>query len=159
MAKLNDIKDSNYLTKEDCEPAIKVTVERCVEEDVSMANQPPKMKYVVYFKGQEKGMVLNLTNFQRVVSLCHKEDTDDWQGVEFTLYNDPTVDFGGKLVGGIRVWVPQTAPPGVEPQVPAQPVTQQPPAGPGTPNPDWVGENPPPPTDDDHGEPGSDVPF
>ncbi len=154
MAKLNDIKDSNYLTKDDCEPAIKVTVSCCVEEDVSMANQPAKMKYVVYFKEHEKGMVLNLTNFQRIVSLCGKEDTDDWAGVQVQLFNDPTVDFGGKLVGGIRVWVPQVAPPGVgqQPQPPT-PTQQQQPSGPGTANPDWVGENPSPP------QPGDDVPY
>lgn len=145
MAKLNDIKDSNYLTKEDCEPALKVTVTHCTEENVAMANQPARMKFVLYFKEQAKGMVLNLTNFQRIVSLSGKQDTDDWEGVQVTLFNDPTVDFGGKLVGGIRVWVPQQAPPGVEPQV----STQQPPAGPGTPNSDWVGDDPPPPTDDD----------
>ena len=139
MAKLNDIKDSNYLTKEDCEPAIKVTIDRCVEEDVSMANQPAKMKYVVYFEGQEKGMVLNLTNFQRIVQVSGRDDTDNWKGVQVDLYNDPTVDFGGKLVGGIRVWVPQTAPPGVGPQTPPQ--TSQ-----------HVGDGPPPPTD-------ADVPF
>lgn len=153
MAKVNDIKDSNYLTKEDCEPAIKVTVSHCDEEDVSMANQPTKMKYVVYFKEQEKGMVLNLTNFQRIVSLCSKDDTDDWQGVQFTLYNDPTVDFGGKLVGGIRVWVPQQAPPGVQQVNKAT---------------EYRGDEPPPPSDDDYNpeEDGSgsvnlddDVPF
>lgn len=155
MAKVNDIKDSNYLTKEDCEPAIKVTVSHCAEEDVSMANQPAKMKYVVYFKEQSKGMVLNLTNFQRIVSLCSKDDTDDWQGVQFTLYNDPTVDFGGKLVGGIRVWVPQQTPPDVQ-QVnkateyrgddPPPPSDNDVP--PETNNPDWVGDNPPVPPKD-----------
>ncbi len=121
MAKLNDIKDSNYLTKEDCEPNIQVTVSHCKEEDVSMANQPARMKHVLYFEGIEKGMVLNLTNFQRIAQLSGRDDTDNWKGVQFTLYNDPTVDFGGKLVGGIRVWVPQAAPPGMPPQVPATP--------------------------------------
>ncbi len=140
MAKLNDIKDSNYLTKEDCEPAIKVTVLHCDEEDVSMANQPARMKYVVYFKEQAKGMVLNLTNFQRIVSICGKEDTDDWEGVQVTLYNDPTVDFGGKLVGGIRVWVPQQTPPGI--------ASAQSPQQPEITNPGYVGDDPPPPTDD-----------
>jgi len=141
MAKLNDIKDSNYLTKEDCEPAIKVTVTRCTSEDVSMANEPARMKYVLYFRECAKGMVLNLTNFQRIVTLSGRDDTDDWAGVQITLFNDPTVDFGGKLVGGIRVWVPQFAPPDV--------TNAQPPAQPPVTNPGYVGDDPPPPTDDD----------
>ncbi|KKL17749.1 hypothetical protein LCGC14_2482420 [marine sediment metagenome] len=145
MAKLNDIKDSNYLTKEDCEPALTVTISHCVEEDVSMANQPAKMKYVVYFEGQEKGMVLNLTNFQRIVQVSGRDDTDNWKGVQINLYNDPTVDFGGKLVGGIRVWVQQTAPPGIG----AASAKQQSSAEPGTTNPGYVGDDPPPPTEDD----------
>ena len=144
MAKLNDIKDSNYLTKEDCEPAIKVTVTHCDEEDVSMANQPARMKYVVYFKEQAKGMVLNLTNFQRIASLSGRQDTDDWEGVQVTLFNDPTVDFGGKLVGGIRVWVPQQVPPGIQPQNPSSPPQQS-----DITNPGYVGDDPPPPTADD----------
>lgn len=157
MAKLNDIKDSNYLAKEDCEPNLQVTVSHCVEEDVSMANQPTRMKHVLYFQeqslpkkqdGQTKGMVLNLVNFQRIAQLSGRDDTDNWKGVQFTLYNDPTVDFGGKLVGGIRVWVPQVAPPGMPPQAPVQ----QQPTGPGTPTTTYRGENPPPPAD-------ADVPF
>ena len=162
MAKVNDIKDSNYLTKEDCEPAIKVTVSQCTEEDVSMANQPAKMKYVLYFKEQEKGMVLNLTNFQRIVSLCGKDDTDDWAGVQIQLFNDPTVDFGGKLVGGIRVWVPQQAPPGVDFNQNYRGNDSPPPTDADVPdhldnpNPDWVGGNPSPPPETG---PGSDIPY
>ncbi len=158
MATLNDIKDSNFLTKEDCEPAIKVTVSHCVEENVAMANQPARMKYVVFFKELQKGMVLNLTNFQRIVQVSGIPDTDNWQGVQITLFNDPTVDFGGKLVGGIRVWMPQqqvvpvappshSAPQGSMP--PAAPQSQPAPQGPGVTNPNYVGDSPPPPTDDD----------
>ncbi len=171
MATLNDIKDSNFLTKQDCEPAIKVTVSHCVEENVAMANQPARMKYVVFFKELQKGMVLNLTNFQRIVALSGVPDTDNWQGVQLTLFNDPTVDFGGKLVGGIRVWVPQTPPVGIEsvrqqdhPDHPeplrSSPGPEKAYRGVGPPpatdddvpletgNPDWVGENPPVPPKD-----------
>lgn len=142
MATRKDITESKYLTKDDCEPAIKVTVSHCTEENVALANQPPKMKYVLYFKEKEKGMVLNLTNFERIVLITGRPDTDNWTNAQLTLFNDPTVDFGGKLVGGIRVWVQQ--------QVPNIDPAQQLPQGvtPVT-NPDYVGDDPPPPTDDD----------
>ena len=140
MATRNDIKDSNFLTKEDCEPAIEVTVSRCVEEDVSMANEPAKMKYVLYFMEQEKGLILNLTNWDRIEAISKEPDSDNWDGTVITLFNDPTVDYGGKMVGVIRVWVPQVVPAGIrQTQQAAAPVTQQP----------HIGEGPPPPTDAD----------
>ncbi len=144
MATRKDIKDSKYLDKMDCEPAVKVTIDRCVEEDVSMENKPTKLKHVLYFKELQKGMVLNLTNWDRIESITKESDSDNWNGAVITLYNDPTVEFGGELVGGIRVWVQQVIPAGIEQ------AQQQPPQRAGlSPNPDYVGDNPPPPTDDD----------
>ena len=34
---------------------------------------------------------------------------NDWVGHKIVLYHDPTVSFGGKLVGGIRVRMPRNA--------------------------------------------------
>lgn len=144
MATRNDIKDSKYLTKEDCEPAIKVTVLRCDEEDVSMTNEPAKLKYVLYFKEREKGLILNLTNWDRIEAIAKEPNSDNWGGTILTLFNDPTVDFGGKLVGGVRVWVAQVVPDGIDQaQSPAKP-----PQG----NAAYRGDGPPPPTE-------ADVPF
>lgn len=132
MPNVNDLKDSKFLTKEDCEPAVKVTITGWAEEDVSMETQPTKMKYVLHFKELAKPLVLNNTNGQRIALLTGKDDFDDWTGHQITLFNDPTVEFGGKLVGGIRVWVPQQAP-----------------VMPATTNPGHRGDGPPPATDAD----------
>lgn len=104
MAKLKDIKNSRFVTKDDVEPAIKVTIIGCDEEDVSQDNDPPELKWVLKFKENVKPLVLNVTNFERIAFITGKDDSDDWVGTEITLWNDMTVRFGDKK-GGIRVWV------------------------------------------------------
>ena len=133
MPNVNDLKDSKFLTKEDADPPIILTIAGWRETDVSMESQPAKLKYVLDFKEVEKPLVLNNTNGQRIALLTGKDDFDDWVGFEVTLFNDKMVEFGGKIVGGIRVHVPQ-------PDLP-QGVTR-------TVNPGYRGEGPPPPTDD-----------
>ena len=91
MATRNDIKNSKYLTKEDCDPAITVTISECREEDVSMANEPAEMKHILYFREQEKGLILNLTNWDRIEAIAKHPDSDNWGGTVIVLFNDPTV--------------------------------------------------------------------
>jgi len=54
-------------------------------------------------------MVLNLTNGKLIAIVTGSEETDDWIGKKITLWNDPTVSFGDKMTGGIRVQLPQAA--------------------------------------------------
>ncbi len=135
MAKVSDLKDSKFLTKEDCgENGIAVTIVGWRETDVSMESEPTKIKYVLDFQETDKPLVLNNTNGQRIEAITNSDDFDDWKGQRITLFNDKTVSFGGKTVGGIRVYVPQQAPA----------AAQQPDIT----NPGYVGDDPPPPTDD-----------
>lgn len=107
MPNINDLKDSKYLTKEDADPAITVTIAGYDYVDVSLESQPTKMKYILRFNEVGKPLVLNNTNGQRIAVITGREDFDDWIGVKITLFNDKMVSFGGKAVGGIRVYVPQ----------------------------------------------------
>jgi hypothetical protein len=130
MPTVDDLKSSKFLTKNDVEPPIRVTIDRYKEQNVAMENQPEEMKYTLYFKEVPKPLVLNITNGKLIQIVTGSGDLNDWVGKQIVLYNDPTVSFAGELTGGIRVQVPQ-------PQVPE--VT----------NPDYVGDDPPPPTDKD----------
>ena len=121
MPNVNDLKDSKFLTKEDCEPDVLiVTIVGWDNVDVSLESGPPKMKYTLNFKEVDKPLVLNNTNGQRIAALTGKDEFDDWIGSKITLFNDRSVSFGGKLTGGIRVLMPQ-------PTAPASPLptTQQ----------------------------------
>src|SRR5688572_30608835 len=41
-----------------------------------------KQKYICYFAGKKKGLVLNKTNWNTIARISGRDDTDDWTGVE-----------------------------------------------------------------------------
>lgn len=127
MPNVNDLKSSKFLTKNDVEPAVMVTIKSYEEMNVAMENQAPENKWVLRFRELEKPLVLNMTNGQLIAAITGSEEFDHWIGKKVVLYNDKAVMFAGRLTGGIRVKASQG----------------------GQPNPDWVGENPAPSTDDD----------
>ena len=101
------MKKSNFLTKTDCGPGILVTVSGCKQENVALPGAPEELRWCLFFKEQEKPMVLNTTNAQIIAAVCGSENTDDWNGRKIVLYNDPNISFQGKLVGGIRARAPR----------------------------------------------------
>ena len=65
-----------------------------------------EFKPVLYFQGKERGMVLNLTN-ANTISAVYGDETDSWRGQELVIFVDPTVMFGAKRTGGLRVRPPE----------------------------------------------------
>jgi|SRR6185312_13115467 len=61
-------------------------------------------KLVLYFKGKEKGVVLNKTN-SNTISDAYGDDTDDWVDQPLILFS-VMVDFQGKVGPAIRCRVP-----------------------------------------------------
>lgn len=91
---------SNYLKASDLgtsQPI--VTIERVEIEPVGRDRE---MKPVIYFKGKEKGFVLNKTNSNTIAALTGSRDTDDWSGCQIRVYAT-TTEFGGETVECIRV--------------------------------------------------------
>ena len=146
----------DYLNKDDIPPG---TVWRGIIFNVVMeeikGEHGTETKPVMHFQNETKGFVINSVNKDRLASLWGNE-TDHWIGQTLELHVDPTVMFGGKAVGGVRVKMPimgqQAAaqPPGL--QVPQQPV--QHPAGAA---PQFAGQPAPQPA----GQPAADdeIPF
>lgn len=99
---INQLSESKYLKKEDCEPPIDVTITDITHENLAREGDPEELKYILNFK-ECKPMVLNPTNAQLIAMATGSEETDDWKGKKVTLWNDKSVSFGGKIVGGIRV--------------------------------------------------------
>lgn len=116
MPRVSDLKQSKYLTKEDCTPPILVTISGYEQVNVAMENQAPEMKWALMFDEAEKPLVLNQTNGQIISVIAGSDDFDDWIGKKIVLYNDPTIAFAGKVTGGIRVRAPKgrAAPPPVQ---------------------------------------------
>lgn len=61
-------------------------------------------KIVLYFRGKQKGLVLNKTNASYLAAAI-SDETDDWPGHEVVLYA-AKVNYQGKMVDGIRIEMP-----------------------------------------------------
>lgn len=98
--KANDIFSSKYLNASDLRGRdVTVTIERVEVE--KMPNSGEK-KPALYFRGKDKGLLVNKTNFNTIAGVLGADDTDDWEGKQITLYPTET-DFQGKMVDCIRV--------------------------------------------------------
>jgi len=96
------VKQSKFLGKHDCDPEITLTIDRVALEQVS-SPEGAEEKYVVHFAGPEKPWVLNWSNAQTLAQQFGEDDMGQWAGGQVTLYHEPNISFGTKLVGGIRV--------------------------------------------------------
>src|SRR6516162_9043969 len=65
-------------------------------------------KYVVFFKGKEKGLPLNKTNANTIIA-SYGDEADDWEGVELVLF-ETMVEYQGQRKPGIRCLVPPRKP-------------------------------------------------
>ena len=120
MPNVNDLSESKYLKKEDVDPAVLAEITGYEKVNVEKEGKPPKWKYVLELRGiskqlpltregKEKPLVLNKTNGNRVAHITGTSDFDGWIGKEVVLFNDPMVEFGGDLVGGVRIRAKQEA--------------------------------------------------
>lgn len=125
---INNLGESKYLTKNDVNDGVVVTITGYEKRDVSRDSEPPSMKYILKFK-ECKPLVLNKTNGNRIAHIMHAnhgvtrdfiEDEDgtrcpaneqfqNWIGKQIVLWNNPDVEFGGEITGGIRVKAVQTS--------------------------------------------------
>ena len=142
---VSELKESRFLRKEDVGEGQLVVIEKLTQENVSAEGQKERMRWCVWFKNVDKPLVLNSTNGQLIAKITGSEDSDRWAGAVVEIYNDPTISFGGKIVGGIRVRphrrVTGAAVPASKPRTAPQPQAQ-------------------PPADFDPGQDGDDdVPF
>jgi len=127
MPNVDDLKSSKFLTKNDVDPPILVTIKSYEAMNVAPDNQAPEEKWCLHFNEVDKPLVLNMTNGQLISVIAKSGDFDHWLGKEIVLFNDKTVSFAGRITGGIRVR--------------AKKGSQT--------NPNYVGDDPPPPTDGD----------
>lgn len=107
--KIGELTQSKFLEAADFpEPAL-LTIRDVTKENVAKPNEPKKERGVMFFDEREKGLVLNATNLKRAAAACGSDDTDDWLGKKIVCYYDENVEFGGDLVGGLRLRAPKSA--------------------------------------------------
>lgn len=78
---------------------IRVTMGRVERETIGTDK-----KLVLYFKGKEKGLVLNKTN-ANTIGDGYGDDTDEWFDQPVVLFSVKT-DYQGKVVDAIRCRIP-----------------------------------------------------
>lgn len=136
---VSGLKQSNFLTRSEVGKGMLLTIRELTQENIAKQGAPEELKWCLHFDEVEKPLVLNSTNGQIIASITKSEETDNWVGHKIVAYDDPTVSFGGKLVGGIRVRAPRNQP------VPAPAPKPQP----ATPSPTQTQPNNPEPEGDD----------
>lgn len=115
MPNINDAFPSNYLKASDIKGATPiVTIDHVAFEPVGKQKE---MKAVIYFKGKEKGMVLNKTNATKITQLAGSPQTEDWDGTRLMLYATET-EFAGETVECVRI---KPVPANKQPQKPVAP--------------------------------------
>lgn len=102
-------------------------------------------KFILYFSGKTKGMVLNKTNWNNIAKV-YGDDSDDWSGQEIVLF-EAIVDFQGESVPAIRVKGPSK---------PAQSQNQHRPRPQAS---EMQGDEPPPRQSAPHDDMADEIPF
>lgn len=122
MPNVDDMFPSKYLKAEDLKGRkVQVQIEQVAVESLGQGADA-RDKLVLYFKGKDKGMVLNKTNSLMLSDIFSSKDTDNWIGHPILLTPTRTT-FQGKPVMAIRVEEAprqqqrqQVAPPPPEPE-------------------------------------------
>ncbi len=98
--KMSEEFPSKYLKAADLQGReVRVTMANVEREKIGDDNKP-----VLYFKGKEKGVVLNKTN-AGTISDSYGDDSEDWYDQPLILFS-VMVDFQGKVGPAIRCRVP-----------------------------------------------------
>ena len=96
--------ESKYMKKDDVETPRTLTVGGFTRENVAQKGEPDEHKWLMHFRETDaKPMVLNPTNVQLLKLALGVGSPGKAIGKRVTVFNDPTVSFGGKLTGGVRI--------------------------------------------------------
>lgn len=111
MPHISQMFTSKYIGRTDVESPVIATIRAVVPESVGgRMGQSADTKWIMYFYEAKKGLKLNTTMI-RALADGFGEQTEAWIGQRVRLYVDPTVQFAGQTVGGVRVQCPRSAHP------------------------------------------------
>lgn len=97
------ISTGKYLKREDLsEEGAPYKVVSVSEQELSLGDGNSERKWVLALDNL-KPLILNATNIRRLVAAFGSSETDEWIGKSIVAYDDPEIEFGGKIVGGVRL--------------------------------------------------------
>src|SRR3990167_3674831 len=94
--------NSKYLKKEDVGDGVVLTIRGFKRETVEGDNGDEE-KVVMYFEEKYNPMVVNRTNSQLIGIATGAANAGEAKGKQIIVFNDPTISFGGKVTGGLRI--------------------------------------------------------
>lgn len=95
---------SDYLSKEDVgEQGMNLTIAGFKMEMVGNGADADNRCVMAFQEPDVKPMIVNKTNMNRIKHITGAETTGQAVNKVVNVYNDPMVEFGGKLTGGIRI--------------------------------------------------------
>jgi hypothetical protein len=97
--------DSKFLKKEDVgEDGVILTISHFSTQSVKGDDGVEEQKVVLNFaEAGMKPMILNKTNSQLLAIATGARTAGDARGKKVIVYCDPSVSFGGRVIGGIRI--------------------------------------------------------
>ena len=95
-------RNSKYITKEDCDPPILVQIFKMTTDQID-GDFGLEDKAVLHFHGDVKPMILGPVNKEMLKAITGATNVGEVKNHQIVLFNDPTVMFKGKLVGGVRM--------------------------------------------------------
>ena len=96
--------ESKYLSKEDVgEQGMNLTIAGFSITKVGQGADADDRCILHFNEGNVKPMVVNKTNMARIKHVTGAETTGQARGKAINVYHDPMVEYGGKLVGGLRI--------------------------------------------------------
>jgi hypothetical protein len=120
MPSIDDIYSGDSLKTDDIKGREPVVIIKSVTpRDFTDRDGKIKKKLVLGFERTNKTLVVNKVNGNRI-GVLHGKDYTQWIGKTITLFVDPFVEFGGKIVPAIRVKPPTYEAPRQESPAPQQ---------------------------------------
>ena len=96
--------ESKYLAKEDGGIAgINLTIAKFTRETVGNGKDADERAVLWFKEGDYKPMVLNKTNKNRIKHFLGATTAEEVMGKQVNVYNDPDIEYGGEIVGGLRI--------------------------------------------------------
>jgi hypothetical protein len=103
MPTANDLFPTKYLSAEDLEVDISVTITGSeIATFAAQGERPAEEKLIVRFAEVQKGLALNKTNFNLIVKATGEKDSMNWNGKKITIGKE-SVTYKGDIVDAIRV--------------------------------------------------------
>jgi hypothetical protein len=98
--KVSEMFPKKYASGEDLKgQPVSLTIDSLHREQMHpQPGSPAVEKWVIYFKGATKGIILSAPLARQIAQVLHDEETETWKGKRITIYPEPMTVAGKQRV-------------------------------------------------------------